>query len=170
MAMGVLGALLGLSNIIQSSLVFVGSGGSFHGESVSGIFRTTGDDWDLPDINHWLATHKFAFAIEELAFSGCYLLASLGLILGVRRHKRWLILPYLVIQMLIILALVGVGILAVVLVSTQNLILAGITGGLIVILSILLVYLWFVVRNIYTRYGGYRITNVKEPKEEENGL
>lgn len=85
--------------------------------------------------------------------AGLYGLASLLLIIGAKIQVRWLMLPYLIIQMLAIIVFILAGVGSTVGLFFMNVIGAVVAGVVVLIIAIILIYFWAAVQRAYSELG-----------------
>lgn len=103
--------------------------------------------------------------LSEALFAGIYILISLSMIIGVQCRMRGLMLPYLIVQMIIVIVFVVFTVGVSVLVFFVNVIMASVLLVVSLVTSFLFIYFWAAVQKSYLELGNgdweYEPTPVK---------
>lgn len=85
--------------------------------------------------------------------AGVYALSCLLMIVGAVCQVRGLMIPYLILQMLVLIVFILIGIGFTVVAFFYNVIAGAVAGVVVLILSILLIYFWVAVQRAYIELG-----------------
>ena len=92
----------------------------------------------------------------ETVSAGVYLGSALLLLLGVGTKVRALMLPYMILQMVVVVSVVVSGILVTILLFFVSVIMGAICTGVTILTAFLFIYLWTVVQKSYIELGDNR--------------
>jgi len=125
-------------------------------------------------ITEFLKEWNYTIFITEIGLTSFYALCTFLLILGVSCKKRWLMIPYLIYQMLIIIVFMAICVVVTVFLFFINLIIGFVCTAVALVASVFFVYFWIVVKNTYvelnsrTNYVMYEPAPLKPPNDYEN--
>jgi len=112
--------------------------------------------WDDEVIKNTVAEVKdklWPTLLGATAEAGVYGLSCLLLILGAACQVRALMLPYMILQMIVLIVFMLIGIGCTVVAFFFNVIAGAVAGGVVFILSILLIYFWIAIQRAYIELG-----------------
>ncbi len=92
----------------------------------------------------------------EAAFAAVYLLFALVMTIGICSRQRCLMVPYLVLQMLVIVCFVAVGIVATVFFFLLSVVMGCVSLGVLLVATFLFCYFWSAVQKAFSELGASR--------------
>jgi hypothetical protein len=111
-------------------------------------------DWSIVDaaIEH-TKTYLWSTFIGATVETGVYALSCILLIMGALCQVRGLMIPYLILQMLVMIVVILVGIALSVFLFFFHVITGAVAAGVVLIISFLLIYFWIAVQRAYVELG-----------------
>jgi len=100
-----------------------------------------------------LKQYLFPTFVGSTIEAGVYGLCCLLMMIGASCKVRGLMLPYLILQLLAVIILIGIGIVITVGLFFMNVIMGVVAGGVVLIITILLIYFWAAVQRAYVELG-----------------
>ena len=117
----------------------------------------------VANINEYLYPSLLGSAVE----SGVYLLCCIMMIFGALCQVRGLMIPYLILQMIVIIVILLVGVAVTVALFFLNVIMGAVSVGVVIVMTCFLFYFWVAVQRAYVELGNrdymYSPPPIKQP-------